>query len=109
MEKTTAIKTRLSLCLSCIVLTTMLLVLIGHAVAGGLYLSELGTPGSTGTAGVANPTNTFTADAAWTNPAGMTGLEQGEVLTGLQLVVPWVQELFERGLTGWPRYLISVD
>jgi long-subunit fatty acid transport protein len=46
----------------------MLLVLIGHAVAGGLYLSELGTPGSTGTAGVANPTNTFTADAAWTDP-----------------------------------------
>ena len=89
--ETTSMKTPVSLCLSCIALTIMFLMFSGQAIAGGLYLSELGTPGNTGTAGVANPTNTFTADAAWTNPAGMTGLEHDEVLTGLQFVVPWVE------------------
>ncbi len=84
-------KSRLSLFLGCITLKAIFLLLSEHAIAGGLYLSELGTPGSTGTAGVANPTNTFTADAAWTNPAGMTGLEHDEVLTGLQFVLPWVE------------------
>ena len=45
------------------------------AFAAGFYISEVGTPGSLGSAGVINPTNTYTADAAWTNPAGMTGLD----------------------------------
>lgn len=39
--------------------------------AGGFYLATIGTPGSLGTAGVANPTNTFGADASFTNPARM--------------------------------------
>lgn len=51
--------------------------------AAGFYLSEQGTPGSMGTAGVANVTNTFTADAAWTNPAGMTGITEDSMLAGL--------------------------
>jgi len=50
--------------------------------AAGFYLSEYGTPVSSGTAGVANVTNTFTADAAWTNPAGMTGMDEDSVLVG---------------------------
>ena len=58
---------------------------------GWFIFVRTGHTGQTGTAGVANPTNTFTADAAWTNPAGMTGLEHDEVLTGLQFVVPWVE------------------
>jgi long-subunit fatty acid transport protein len=45
------------------------------AFAAGFYISEVGTPGSLGSAGVINPTNTYSADAAWTNPAGMTGLD----------------------------------
>ena len=49
----------------------------------GFYISEQGTPGSVGTAGVANPTNTFTADAAWTNPAGMTGMTEDSILAGM--------------------------
>ena len=44
------------------------------ALAGGFYITELGTPGSLGTAGVANLTNNFGPDSAWTNPAGMTRL-----------------------------------
>lgn len=53
------------------------------ATAAGFYLSEQGTPVSVGTAGVGNPTNTTTADAAWTNPAGMTGMTEDSILTGL--------------------------
>jgi long-chain fatty acid transport protein len=54
-----------------------------HAAnAAGFYLKELGTPSSTGMAGVSNVTNNFTADAAWTNPAGMTGLSEDSFIVG---------------------------
>ena len=56
--------------------------------SAAFYISEIGTPGSLGTAGVANTTNVFGADAAFTNPAGMTGMEQDSVLGGFQLVIP---------------------
>ena len=56
--------------------------------AAGFYLSEIGTPGSLGTAGTANTTNTFSADAAWANPAGMTGIEKDELITGMQVLLP---------------------
>ena len=59
--------------------------------AAGFYLSEVGTPGSLGTAGTANPTNTFTADSAWTNPAGMTGLQQDELMSGMTLLIPKIE------------------
>ena len=58
------------------------------ALAAGFYISEVGTPLSLGTAGAANPTNTVTADSSWSNPAGMTGLDQSELLGGFQVVVP---------------------
>ena len=61
------------------------------ASAAGFYLTEIGTPGSLGTAGVANPTNTWGADAAWTNPAGMTGLQEDTIVGGLQLILPKVK------------------
>jgi len=66
---------------------------IGNRVeAGGLYLTEVGTPGSLGTAGTANPTNRLGPDSAWTNPAGMTGLEGDlTVVSGMQLVLPLVK------------------
>ena len=57
-----------------------------HAAA--FYLTQIGTPGSLGTAGAANPTNDFGADSAWTNPAGMTGLDQDTFVAGIQLVAP---------------------
>jgi long-chain fatty acid transport protein len=61
------------------------------AQAAGFYISEVGTPGSLGTAGVANPVNTVSADSSWTNPAGMTGVVQDEVLAGMQLLVPKIE------------------
>ena len=63
--------------------SSMLLLAAQSANAAGFYLSEQGTPASVGTAGVANVTNTSTADAAWTNPAGMTGMSEDSILTGL--------------------------
>lgn len=56
--------------------------------AAGFYLSEVGTPGSLGSAGVANPVNDKNADTAWTNPAGMTNLEQNELMLGSTLIAP---------------------
>jgi long-chain fatty acid transport protein len=61
------------------------------ASAAGFYISEVGTPGSLGTAGVANPTNTFGPDSSWTNPAGMTGLQKDTITGGLQLIIPKVE------------------
>ena len=61
------------------------------AQAAGFYIAEVGTPTSLGTGGVANPTNTYHADAAWTNPAGMTGLDQDSMVAGLQVVLPKVE------------------
>jgi len=58
------------------------------ALAAGFYISEVGTPLSVGTAGVANPTNTIGADSSWTNPAGMTGLDQSSIVGGFQVVAP---------------------
>jgi len=61
------------------------------APAAGFYISEVGTPGSLGTAGVANPVNTLSADSSWTNPAGMTGVKQDEMLAGMQVLVPKIE------------------
>jgi long-chain fatty acid transport protein len=62
-----------------------------NAQAAGFYLSEVGSPASLGTGGVANSTNTFGADAAWTNPAGMTGLDEDQIFAGFQAVIPKVE------------------
>jgi len=62
-----------------------------NSMAAGFYITEIGTPGSLGTAGAANPTNTYHADSAWTNPAGMTGLDEDEIVAGLQVVAPKVE------------------
>jgi long-chain fatty acid transport protein len=61
----------------------------GHA--GGFYLSTVATPGSLGTAGAGNTTNNHGADSAWTNPAGMTALDEDLTVTsGMTLIVPLV-------------------
>lgn len=71
--------------------TVMILLASQSTLAAGFYLSEVGTPLSLGTAGVANPTNNISADSSWANPAGMTGLHQSEILGGLQIVAPNVR------------------
>lgn len=73
---------------ACLAGTTAMLVAMQSANAAGFYIPEVGTPASVGTAGVANPTNTYTADAAWTNPAGMTGMTQDSILAGLMVSAP---------------------
>jgi long-chain fatty acid transport protein len=60
--------------------------------AAGFYLNEVGTPGSLGTAGAANVTNSWGPDAAWANPAGLTGIDGRRVMTaGLQILAPSVE------------------
>ena len=74
-----------------LVLAASLLALTHAALGAGFYSPSVGTPGSLGTAGVANPTNTRGADASWTNPAGMTGIDQQHILSGLQVMLPSVK------------------
>ena len=77
---------------ACRLLTGVVYLLVAPVVpAAGFYIPEVGTPSSFGTGGVANPTNTYGADAAWTNPAGMTGLESDQLMAGVQFVVPKVK------------------
>ncbi len=68
------------------------LLLISNSIfAAGFYISEIGTPGSLGTAGVANPVNNMGADSAWTNPAGMTGLDKSQFMSGMQMIAPQIK------------------
>lgn len=62
-----------------------------QCLAAGFYLSEVGTPGSLGTAGVGNPVNTYTADSSWTNPAGMTGVQEDQILSGITILLPKIE------------------
>ncbi len=70
-------------------LITIFLGLSQNSYGGGFYLPEVGSPGSVGTAGVANVVNNFGTDSALTNPAGMTGLYSDQVLFGNQVLIPW--------------------
>ena len=74
-----------------ITLTVSLFAMTNATFGAGFYSPSIGTPGSLGTAGVANPTNTRGADASWTNPAGMTGIDQQHILSGLQVILPSVK------------------
>ena len=52
-----------------------------HGMAAGFYLTQLGTPLSIGTVGVVNSVNSWGADSAWAQPAGMVNLRQDTVHT----------------------------
>jgi long-chain fatty acid transport protein len=60
-------------------------------MAGGLYISEVNSPASLGTAGANNVVNNVAADAAYTNPAGMTGIDRDTLMPGFQLILPKVE------------------
>src|SRR5210317_1818805 len=61
----------------------------GQSMAAGFYLTQMGTPLSIGTVGVTNTVNTWGADAAWAQPAGMVNLKEDTVgVTGLTLLAP---------------------
>ena len=69
----------------------VLLLATSSAFAGGAYITEVGTPLSVGTAGVGGVTNTIGADSVFTNPAGMTGIDSDQAVTGLQVAIPTVR------------------
>jgi long-chain fatty acid transport protein len=75
-------------CLQAALFALATVVISSTARAAGFYLTQIGTPASLGTAGSANVTNTVGADAAWTNPAGMTGIDSDVFVAGAQVVVP---------------------
>jgi len=61
----------------------------GQSMAAAFYLTQVGTPLSIGTVGVANTVNNYGADAAWAQPAGMVDLKEDTVnVTGLTLLYP---------------------
>ena len=72
-----------------IFLTGAALLTTGQGMAAGFYLTQVGTPMSIGSVGVTNAVNTWGADAAWTQPAGMVNQEDNIVsVTGLSLLLP---------------------
>jgi long-chain fatty acid transport protein len=75
--------------LFCVCFFILLLAGSGHICrAGGLYITQIATPGSVGTAGVSNVVNNLDASSVFTNPAGMTGLTKDEIMVGSQLLIP---------------------
>ena len=81
-------------------LTICLLLYGASAHAAGFYISEVGTPTSLGTAGAANVVNNWGPDAAWANPAGLTGVQGTVSSAGLQVIAPtmeWDTDLAEKG------------
>jgi len=70
-------------------LTGAALLATGQSMAAAFYLTQVGTPLSIGTVGVANTVNNYGADAAWAQPAGMVDLKEDTVnVTGLTLLYP---------------------
>ncbi len=61
------------------------------ASAAGFYITEVGSPLSIGTAGAGNVTNNTGPAAAWTNPAGLTGIKDTVMLGSLQAIVPTIK------------------
>ena len=74
-----------------ICLAVLPIIFVQHASAGGLYLSEVNSPVSLGTAGVNNVVSNRTPDAAYTNPAGMTGLSRDTIMPGIQVLIPRIK------------------
>jgi long-chain fatty acid transport protein len=83
--------------LACI--AAMLTIMANYVYAGGIYLTELGTPISVGTAGVGNVTNTQGADSVFTNPAGMIGIKGDRIVAGSQAVLPTIRFDSDSGST----------
>ena len=80
----------------------MLLASVNTAMAAGFYLSSIGTPISVGSAGVGNVVNNVGPDAAWSNPAGLTGIKRPVILAGATVIAPfaeWDEGVSEAGGT----------
>lgn len=75
----------------CLAVFAMNLLFSHNTLSGGLYLTQIATPGSVGTAGVGNVVNNMGPDSAFTNPAGMTGIQADSMMAGIQVAVPVVE------------------
>ena len=93
LDKRTPIKSGYAL-----LIISVLSLLAKTASGTGFYFPEVGTPSSLGTGGVANPTNVYGADTAWTNPAGMTALDEDRIFAGLQILLPKME--FDPSIAG---------
>ncbi|MGI9329765.1 MAG: OmpP1/FadL family transporter [Gammaproteobacteria bacterium] len=81
-------------------MTLLALAVSSASQAAGFYFESVGTPLSVGTAGAANVTNNIGPDAAWANPAGLTGITAPTILAGLTIVAPvakWDADVSEAG------------
>jgi len=73
-------------------LAASVLLATGESMAAGFYLTQVGTPMTIGSVGVTNTVNTWGADAAWTQPAGMVNLEEDSVgVTGLSVLLAKIE------------------
>ena len=73
-------------------LTAAALLASGQCMAAGFYLTQVGTPTSIGTVGVTNTVNTWGADSAWAQPAGMVNLKEDSMaVAGLTLLAPSIK------------------
>ena len=91
-------KMRLDIALTAF-LTGAALLATGQSMAAAFYLTQVGTPLSIGTVGVANTVNNWGADAAWAQPAGMVDLKEDTVnVTGLTLLAPVME--FDSSIAG---------
>ena len=73
---------------SSVLVAGAVLLATGESMAAGFYLTQVGTPMSIGSVGVTNTVNTWGADAAWTQPAGMVNLKEDSVgVTGLSVLL----------------------
>ena len=77
---------------SSVLVAGAVLLATGESMAAGFYLTQVGTPVSIGSAGVMNTVNTWGADAAWAQPAGMVNLEEDSLgVTGLAVLLSRIE------------------
>lgn len=64
----------------------------GETMAAGFYLTQVGTPMSIGSVGVTNTVNTWGADSAWSQPAGMVNMKEDSLgVTGISVLLAKIE------------------
>ena len=77
---------------SSVLVASAVLLATAESMAAGFYLTQVGTPMSIGSVGVTNTVNTWGADSAWSQPAGMVNLEEDSIgVTGLSVLLAKIE------------------
>jgi len=77
---------------SSVLVAGAVLLATGESMAAGFYLTQVGTPMSIGSVGVTNTVNTWGADSAWTQPAGMVNMREDSLgVTGLSVLLAKIE------------------